>query len=387
MKTIIKWFLLLNKRLYKKITFVIILALIPLVVLGLSIVAKGESGFVKIALAQRDKNDAISNAIIDDLSQRSNLMSVEVFDTPQEATEAVKTGKCDTAWIFAENLSEKTKNFAENPGIENAMVHVVERQQNVLLRITHEKLSCVLYKHVSPHLYISYIRSNVAELETLSNEQLMEYYDSYLLDGELFEFSTPAADGMDASEISYLVTPVRGLLSVLVVLCAMASAMFFVQDQKSGTFAWVAESQKKYIEFLCQAIAVLNVSVAMVIALAISRLTVGWAREILVLLLYVVACSLFGMLLRNVFCNNKILGALIPLLITIMIALCPVFFEWRQLKWLQMLFPPTYYINAVYSTNYVKYMIVYIVVCTLLIFVVQFVNRMITQLRFANRKR
>ena len=367
MKTILKWFWLLNKRLYKKATFVVILVLIPLVVLGLSIVAKGDSGFVSIALVQTDDTDPISNAVVKDLTSGSNLLRFELCDTPQEAIERVRTGGCDSAWIIFDDLSNRLSRFVADPNDQNALANVVEREQNVLLRMSHEKLSSALYKYISKDLYLGYIRTNISQLDQLSNDQLIEYYDSYFVGADLFEFSYPSKSGIEFEKINYLVAPVRGLLSVLVVLCAMASSMFFVKDQKNGTFSWVAESKRIYIEFLCQIIAVLNVTVAMIVALVLADLNVGIGRELFVGVLYAFACALFGMLLRNIFNSNKVLGALIPLIITAMIALCPVFFEWKEFKALTLIFPPTYYINAANNTKYAWYLVVYVLVCTALI--------------------
>ena len=69
MKRILIWLWLLTKRLYKKPTFLVLLALIPALVLGYSTVARQDSGVVTIALAAYDNNDPMANAIMDDLMQ------------------------------------------------------------------------------------------------------------------------------------------------------------------------------------------------------------------------------------------------------------------------------------------------------------------------------
>ena len=370
MRKIIKWFLLLNKRLYKKATFIIILALIPIVVLSLSIVAKNDSGIVTVALVQTD-DDAVSSQVINDLMLSSDLIRFEICDSPKTAIESVKTGQCDSAWIFLDNLSQRAQEFIADPDDNNAMVQVVEREQTILLRLSHEKLSSALYRYVSKEMYISYVRTNVAELNALSDEQLLQYYDSYFVDGELFEFAYPSSGGAVNKEIGYLVSPIRGLLAVLVVLCAMAVAMFFEQDKKQGTFSWMPESKQIYIEFLCQIIAVFNVCAAILIALKISGLTGFMPREFVAIILYGFACALFGVLLRNLIENIKVIGALIPLFITAMIAICPVFFDFKELRSLQKVFPPTYYINAVYNKKYIVYLAIYILLCATAIFVLR----------------
>ena len=308
MRMIAKWFLLLNKRLYKKMTFIIILTLIPIVVLGMGIIAQQESGIATIALAQQDNADNISNEIITELTQEKSLLRFVRCATPEDARESVRLGQSDSAWIFGDNMANRLNSFREDPNSANAIVNVIEREQNVLLRISREKLSNALYKYLAKDLYVDYVRTNLSELDNLTDDKLIEYYDSILSEVNLFEFGYTSSS--DYSQPHYLVAPVRGLLSVLVVLCGMASAMFFIQDEKRGTFSWVPQSRKIYIEFICQAIAVANVAIVMFIALEISGLTVSFTRELAVLALYIIAVALFGMILRRLFNRLRILGAL-----------------------------------------------------------------------------
>lgn len=390
MKIIIKWFLLFTKRLYKKASFVIILALIPLVVLGLGIVAKQDSGFVTIALSQKDSTDKISNKIIDELTGDSGLLRFVEYDTSEEAIESVRYGNSDSAWILLDNMSERIKAFSSTKSADNAIAHVVEREQTVLLRISREKLSNVLYKYAAKDVYLSYTRTNVSALDQLSDDELLMYYDDFFATDELFEYAYPSSSGGGhVQQINYLIAPVRGLLSVLIVLGAMASAMFFMRDEKQGMFAWVPESRKIYVEFVCQIIAVINLCAVMLISICAVGLNVSLLRELAILVLYVISVALFGMLLRHLFNSAKILGALIPLFVTVMIAVCPVFFEFKEFRFLQMFFPPTYYINAVNNTNYIKYMVVYIAVCLVLIAAIKFIKKLQYQsiLSKGNKKR
>ena len=91
---------MLNKRLYKKATFVVILCIIPIAAFSLSIVAKQESGFITVALAQEDNTDEISNKIIKDFMNDDSLINFVQYDSADEAYNAVKYGSADIAWLF-----------------------------------------------------------------------------------------------------------------------------------------------------------------------------------------------------------------------------------------------------------------------------------------------
>ena len=367
MKTIIKWFFLLNKRLYKKITFLSILALIPISVFSLMLVAK-DNGFIHIALSQVDKNDTISNSIINELLIDNNIIHFTYCDQPNMAINKVKNGEVDAAWIFPENVNKKLKKFISSPTEQNYIVNVVEREQNVVLRFSLEKLSGLLYKHFADDIYIDYIRTNISEYENIPKNELLDYYDSLLPNNNLFKFSFPYSEqSAPKTEINYLIAPIRGLLSVIIMLCGLATAMFYIQDEKYGTFSWVPLTKKIYIEFGCQMISIINIAIIVIITLLIARLSVNLMREILVMLLYAISCSCFCMIIRRIFNKIKLISAITPLLTILMIAICPVFFDLKSVKSFQLLFPPTYYINAVTNNTYLLYMLVYILILLLII--------------------
>ena len=53
------------------------------------------------------------------------------------------------------------------------------------------------------------------------------------------------------------------------------------------------------------------------------------------------------------------MGVLLPLLVVVMLLVCPVFFDLAMFRSLQYLFPPTYYVNAIYNTKYLLFMVLH----------------------------
>lgn len=360
MKHMDKWLLLLNKRLYKKITFILILTLIPLLVLGYGITAQDESGVISIALAQ-EGDDLLARAVMEDLKENTNLIRFIFCDTPEEAEKLIRDGKADAAWIFAENMEEKVYQFVQNPARKNAFVRVVEREASIPMKLAREKLSGTVFGHCSSIFYVQYIRNNAPELDGLTDEELMQFYDDFAKDVKLFEFAYLEGDGgaEDAENANYLLTPVRGMLAVIVVLGGLAAAMYYIRDDRAGTFALVPQKNRAAVEFACQVIAVLNVAVVALIAMGLAGLVDSLGRELLILLLYAVCVSLFCMTVRRLCGNLAAVGTALPLLIVVMLVICPVFFDLGALRAMQYLFPPTYYINAATSDRFLLLMGVY----------------------------
>lgn len=353
------WFWLLSKRLYKKATFLVIMALIPILVFGYSMVADDESGIVTVALAKEDE-DALAEQIIAELRQNSRLIRFIDCEAPEDAEALVIAGKADSAWIFPSNMQACIDRFVESGSERDAFVRVIERESTVPLMLAREKLGGILFKYSSETFYLSYARENAADLDSLSDEQLLGYYDGVNAADELFAFSylDPAQSTEDAST-GYLMAPVRGLLAVVITLCGLATAMYYIHDKNAGTFAWIAEKKLPFTEFGCQMISILNVSVVVLITLTAVGMTTSFGRELLALALYALCTAAFCMMIRRLCVNLRVLGTLLPLLIIAMLVICPVFFDLGALRELQYLLPPTYYINAIYNDKYLLYMAVY----------------------------
>lgn len=369
MKRILKWFLMLSKRLYKKPSFVVLLVLIPLCVFAFRFAAGQDRGFVHIVLAQNENNDTVSSEVISDLLSENSLVHFTLADSPSSAVDEVKNGLADEAWIFPADTKGKISDFVG--GDNDYVVSVVTKEQSISLRLAREKLAGSLYKYCAKAYYIDYIRANLSALGDLSDQELITYFENVRVDEDLFVFGNPADLSGADGDTNYLTSPIRGLLAILAVLCGMAATMYYMQDEAAGTFAHVKQRQRGLTAFGCIVTAVMNVSAVLLLSLCLSSLVGNIAKEILALLLYTFCCASFCLLLSRIFTSLRTYSAIIPLLTVVLIGICPVFFDFRDLSALQMLFPPTYYVNSVYDSRYLVYMFVYTVVCSMLSFALQ----------------
>ena len=356
-----KWFrrfYIFNKRLYKQASFVAILVLLLLSVCTFSLTAESDSGFVRIVLAQTNSDDAISSKIIKSLIEDDSIILFTYAKNPESAIDAVKNGQADSAWIFPEDMNEKLSAFADTK--KNSIVRVVEREQNVFLRLSREKLHSALYNYSAKAFFINYSRENLAQLSNLSDEKLLEFFDNAKISDKLFTFGNPSsANQTNTSSDDYLTAPLRGLLGVITVLGGIAATMRYMQDEQNNTFAWVPQKRRFPLEIGCITVATLNISLVSTIALCASGLYRFNSTELVCVVFYAICCSAFCMLLKQLFCNIKLLGAITPALILIIICVCPVFFVFKQVATLSVLFPPVYYINVSHDSKYILYMIVY----------------------------
>lgn len=352
------WFGMLSKRLYKKPTFLVILLLIPLLVLGYTAAAKGDSGMITVALAQEGQ-DGLAREVMAGFDGSSQLIRYTLCHSPKEAKALVQGGKADMAWLFPDHMQAKLEAFLQQPTEKNALVTVLVREDDVSLRLAREKLSGTLFSQLSRLLYLSFVRQNVPELSHLSDGELMDYYRTQDITEDLFAFDETNASMVSVQTVHYLTAPVRGLLAVVILLCGMATAMYYIQDSGRGVFGWVSTRRLPAVELGYQLVSLVNVSAAVLLTLILAGQSSTLLRELSVTALYCLCCAGFCMLLRRLCGNLRIMGVLLPLLVVVMLLVCPVFFDLAMFRSLQYLFPPTYYVNAIYNTKYLLFMVLH----------------------------
>ena len=378
MKKLLMWFILLNKRLYKKITYVGILLLIPVLVFLFTLSTQESGGVVTVVLAREDPLDVFSAHIIQQLQQDSVVISFQEA-SPEAAIELVSAGKADAAWIFPDDLALCLKNYIYEEKNSDGFVRIVEREQTVPLRLARERLGAVMHRQSVQITFLKHIREIAPETQKMEDQVLLEYLEKTDVSGQLFAFYDIHGNRRE-EKANFLTTPIRGLLAVLTVISAIVTAMYYQSDLDRGIFSLLPERHRKFGEFGYQMISSLNILFFITVAILLAGLGAGIWTELLLFLLYGICAALFGMVLRAFFGGRRGMAVLIPVLTIVMLAVCPVFFDVGFLRKLQYLLPPTYYINGAYSFRYLIYLGVYDIVLFVVYIVVVYIKSLIRKM-------
>lgn len=347
---------LLNKRLLKKWSFVLILALIPLLTLALTISSNDESGVLTVLLISQDENDALSKEIINSLLEDKSIIRFEKADDISSAYTSVEKGKADALWLFKDNLANRIESFATKDNTEPLVV-VVERETDVSLQLSHEKLSGCIFPYLSLEIFDDFMLSAVFTPDEISKEQVKQIYQSALGGGDIITFESVSGKTQDTTT-NYLTAPLRGMLSLVVVLCGLAAVMYHQSDRENKIYDWL--SPPKHIIFGIATVfsAVFDSTVIMVIALAVSGLFAG-ATEIISALVFTIACTAFCLLIGCLTRKASITGKLIPFIMIVLLVISPIFFNFEFLKTAHLLIPTYYYLYGIYSPMHILSMLLY----------------------------
>lgn len=351
-------FRLLNKRLFKKCSFWMILCLVPALTAGMRLALREESGVVRIALYQEDPRDDLTAEILRQLTEEKTLLRYVSCQTPTEARALVMGGEADAAWLFPGDMRGVMEQAAAGKGVE-PVVTVIEQEDSVPLVLSREILSSVLYPYYSYEVYRDFVRDDCG-LEALGDEELLETYRETEMEGDLFRVTL--LDGTVWEDQGYLLAPVRGMLALWLMLCGLAASMYFMQDEQEGTFDRIPLRNRLSMAFGMQAILLWDGAVILLAALWMGGLITSWPVEALGAVLFCCCIAALANLLRLLCRTPERLGSAIPILLLVMAVFSPVFVAFDGGRAVKLLLPPYYYLRSIHDSRYLWGMAAYAVI-------------------------
>ena len=341
MRRLIRWWVLLTKRLLRRGGYVAVLLAVPVLALLLTLGLREESGLVTVALWRENPEDAVSAAAVQRLLENPGTLSCYEAASKEAALAAVESGEADAAWIFRPDADAVIADF---DALGPPAVTVVERRDNVLLMLARERLNAALYPELSFSVFSRFLR-DIDPATEFTPALLLRYYRVRAVDTPLVSISY--ADGGESQAAGYLSSPLRGMLALLMLLAGLASALYAYREREQECFVWLSPWKRRALPLLCHLTALLPVALAVLLALAAARLWGGADREVCAMALYVPACACFCELLRRLCRRESVLAPLVPVLLLVSLLVCPVFLELPRLRPLQLLLPTFYYLKAV----------------------------------------
>lgn len=358
------FFGMLCKRFLKNKIFIMLLLAIPVFLLFLKEVSGQDSGLLHIAICVEDIEEDTVRWLEERLGSEGILCYQTVTDRKM-AEKLLDSGAVDEVWVFAEDFRERVDGIVERGTFDVLPAEVVTRENTVVSQLARFHLFAALYPDVSYAVYRKYVYGELG-LTMLTEEEIRAYYESGTANGI---FVRHVYEETVKREKNYVTAPFRGLFSLLILLAGLAADMFFLQDLERGVLDSTPLGKRQGKLYLYQLAAMLPVAVAVIAALLVTGEMQGSFHEIMAILLYLAANTVFCSLLLRLCGNTCRLGILIPVLMLGMFVLCPVFFTLRKVRTLQYLFPPFYYLMAVQGEQtggYLGMMAVYVAVGVLL---------------------
>ncbi len=361
------WYLLLTKRLLKKPSFWAVLLLVPVMVFGLGLAAQEEAHILRIAVYAEPSSDPLGSRIIEELEDLDGVVEYTVCGSEGELRREVALSQADAGYILPAELTGMMEAYLAGRKNElpydGYLISVIANEDTIQLQLAREQFFSVLYPYLS-ELAAEQFTLEQKEFAGLNEdyvrEQIRGLYREERVEDSIFRFAYGTdAPAIDPDQNSYLMTPVRGMLSVFVFFTGLTMGMYLMRDRKAGMFQWVRYGKKPLYYWLSILAGTVLGGIAAYLGLWISGTFTEWQGELPRMALLVLASAGFSGILCQLVRNMAVYGAILPLLVLLSVVLCPVFVAFHGLGILKALLPPYFYLNGLHSARITGYLAVY----------------------------
>ena len=356
MKKILTWILLFQKRILKKPMFQITILLIPILLFLLFTFNKSSDSLVRVALISG--NDEYSQNFVKDLLDSSNhvISYYQCYDESQMRKD-VLTGKAECGYIMPDDMPRKIAQFSSKK--KQVIITAIVKKESISTKIVNEIIYGRLFSERAYPVLKDFINEKQPDrLTSAEDEKMYDAFSKYLIEPLMFSFEY--ADGSkndllnnDDSSHNYYMLPVRGILSVLILVSSMSGVLMLSNDDRKNTWGFIRLSKRPAFNYFYIFMSILPIAICSLAAIFITGISTNVLNEIRLMVLYTLLLTGFSSLLKALIKNIYVLCSLIPVTVLLSLIICPVFIDIGsivpQARFVRLFLPTNYYLDSIYS--------------------------------------
>lgn len=356
MKKILTWILLFQKRILKKPMFQITILLIPILLFLLFTFNKSSDSLVRVALISG--NDEYSQNFVKDLLDSSNhvISYYQCYDESQMRKD-VLTGKAECGYIMPDDMPRKIAQFSSKK--KQGIITAIVKKESISTKIVNEIIYGRLFSERAYPVLKDFINEKQPDrLTSAEDEKMYDAFSKYLIEPLMFSFEY--ADGSkndllnnDDSSHNYYMLPVRGILSVLILVSSMSGVLMLSNDDRKNTWGFIRLSKRPAFNYFYIFMSILPIAICSLAAIFITGISTNVLNEIRLMVLYTLLLTGFSSLLKALIKNIYVLCSLIPITVLLSLIICPVFIDIGsivpQARFVRLFLPTNYYLDSIYS--------------------------------------
>lgn len=361
MRRFFLWLGLLFKRQLKSTAMICFLA--GIVLFGIIFVkfpAFREAGENTVGLVVQG-DDETARKTADRLLSGQYSASFYEYENAGELLAAIESGDASYGYVFDANFTRRL-----DAGNYKGCIKLYQGGSGVMSYMTNEIVFAEMFRvyglnmaenYIMQEEMFSRVRSEAVEQVRLRYEHYGEGSDTFHIDFETLEGSINTAsdnvqgdalntqenltDGAEADigaddgsasekvRSSGMVFPLRGVLSVLVFLAGLYGGVWWLQDRNNGVFLVLPRRMRNAGRFLYAFVPTFLFAAAAELTMSITQ-TAVYPFEIVKMLLYVLAVTVFAGILTVIVPDEKIMVSSIPVFAAASLLFCPVFVNLTQ---------------------------------------------------------
>ena len=366
MKKMLVWILLMSKRLLKRPSFILILAVLPLVLLCYRYILTEDSDTLRVAL-YAEEGDEFSEEVVRRLTESDSFVSYYTVASAEEASEEVAGSRAECAYLFPAGSAE-----AILGGDFEDTVTVISSDNTRYKSLINEDVFCALYDcfsaDVTVRMLLSYEKEEAGEnpdYEPLGEEAIREllasrseergtdifrFYYLNLNEAQDADFVTEPETG----DNNYLTKPIRGTVALFVLLAGLSGLVFWFQDNAEGRFKAFSYYKRPLLSLGSLLLPAFLAGIMGLVCIFLSGIGKNVFYELGMMLLYILLTTGFCNLLRLFLPSVNTASAAIPILVLASYIAAPVIIDLEPhlplIRYIRKILTVDYYLEAVLSS-------------------------------------
>ncbi|MBQ3772864.1 MAG: ABC transporter permease [Pseudobutyrivibrio sp.] len=369
-------YMLLLKRLFKKKSYIVMLAIVPLMVLALKGVSRGDAGLMKIGVYVPGE-DYASSALKESIETEPGSFRYIFYDDSDKLIADVKSQKLSEGWVCPDNLDEAVENIVAS-GQTDEKIEIIIREQGLSHLLGREVLNSRVYESLARQMASTYIANKLYKGNPTEEQQekILKTFDGYEINGNLFELGyLDDSQNQNSDDTNYIMMPLRGILALWLLTLSIAASMYYLEDEKNGLFIWWKPRFGLIRDFLYYIVIMAIPTIMVLVGLRFGGVSTSLHREILSITIYDFVLICLANILREIIGTIKGLGIITPVLIMASALLSPVFVDFKEGRILQNLCPTFHYLNSINDAYYLKTLILFGITLLLIHSIVRLIIR------------
>lgn len=350
MKKFFTWLTILTKRQLANPFFLALLIILPLTTLiSDNFTSKDKNtGYIAGLYIDGKGDDIFADTVVNNLINAHESIRFVKFNDIEYMKEKIISEELICGYVIPHNIRELLSGDDKEGSITSYKIPA-----STLQPAANEIVYAELIKLQGYSIIEDYMHSSGQFPDDKYIEEAFEYYEEYLMGNDTIridyeEYGTDKI--IDAKEISGgLVFPVRGIMSVLVFLAGLFGSVLYLKDKENGVFQTITKGYQNVLGIIYPFIPAFLFGAAMIVSVISSDNHKAVGMEIICMLGFVLAITLFAFLLTILTKKSRLLGSCIPVIMLCSLVFCPVFINLElylpAAGFVQKLFVPYYYLK------------------------------------------
>lgn len=349
MKRLLLYHFLLIKRAFKKLSFLLLLILIPILsILYKNNVIKNSSPNITAGVFL-ENDSAYANTIIDRITNQFGSVRFEKCSDVETLKKRVVMGKYECGYVFCADFDERLA----RSDLQD-LITVYTSPATMTVALSNEYVYSEIFREYVFNRLVDYVKKDVVfagkDMSHIEDE-LKPVYDGYIASDATFSFefldSETAVTDNSQLYTSFSLSSVNGLLSMFVMFAGFMGVLNLYKDDKKGIFFAFSGNLRTMAKMGEIFTMTFISSIVSLLTLYVCDISEGLVWEVARLLMYTLIACVYLYIIYLVTPNQFIFATMIPLLTLGSAVFCPVFADLSEvipfIRYFSWIFLPKYY--------------------------------------------